>query len=182
MIDGSRLPMAGNIDLTRRTLAMARPAGVTVEAELGAVGGVEDAVYGEDEKHKLVLVDPDQAAEFVAATGVDCLAPAIGNVHGLTRQEPRLDLDLLARVRARVGVPLVMHGGTGVSDDTIRQVIRTGMAKINVGTELKVAWRRGLSGYFAGGYEPRLGMLAAKEEIRKTVAWKIGIAGAAGKA
>jgi ketose-bisphosphate aldolase len=162
---------------------MAKPKGVTVEAELGAVGGVEDAVYGEGEEMKLVLVDPDQAASYVERTGIDCLAPAIGNVHGLTKQEPRLDIDLLRRVREAVSLPLVMHGGTGISDDTIRELIRTGMSKVNVGTELKVSWRRGLEEYFAkGGFEPRFGMNAARDEIRKTVSWKIDLCGSAGKA
>lgn len=182
MIDGSRLPMPENIALTKKVIDLARPRGVTVEAELGAVGGAEDAIYGEGEEPKLVLVDPEQAAAFVAATDVDCLAPAIGNVHGLTSREPRLDFDLLARVGAVVSKPLVMHGGTGISDESVRRLVRGGMSKINVGTELKVAWRRGLARFFeGGGYEPRLGMLAAKAEIRKTVAWKIGLAGSEGK-
>jgi ketose-bisphosphate aldolase len=182
MIDGSRLPLAENIALTKKVVAMAHPRGVTVEAEIGEVGGVEDAVYEEGGERKLALADPGRAAEFVETTGVDCLAPAIGNVHGLTKREPRLDFALLARVRAAVPIPLAMHGGTGISDDGIRRLVRGGMAKINVGTELKVAWRRGLIAFFEdGGYEPRLAMLAAKAEIRKTVAWKIGLAGSEGK-
>ncbi len=183
MFDGSRHPMEENIEITSRVVNTAKAKGVTVEAELGAVGGVEDAVYGEGEETKLVLVDPDQAADYVGRTGIDCLAPAIGNVHGLTKREPRLDFDLLRRVRKAVGVPLVMHGGTGISDDTIRDLIRAGMNKINVGTELKVAWRRGLEAYFAtNGHEPRLGMEAAKNEVRKVVSRKIDLCGSAGKA
>lgn len=183
MIDGSHFPMAENISLTAKVVKAAHARGVTVEAELGAVGGVEDAVYEGEQETRLTLVDPEQAARFVDATGIDCLAPAIGNVHGLTKREPKLNFELLRLVRERVAVPLVMHGGTGISDDTVRALIRAGMNKINVGTELKVAWRRGLSEYFErGGYEPRLGMEAAKAEIRKVVAWKIDIAGSAGKA
>lgn len=183
MFDGSHHPMEENVAITSRVVEMAHAEGVTVEAELGAVGGVEDAVYGDGQESKLVLVDPKQAANYVERTGIDCLAPAIGNVHGLTKQEPKLDLELLRTVRSQVDVPLAMHGGTGISDETIREVIRLGMNKVNVGTELKVAWRRGLSGFFgADGYEPRLGMEAAKAEIRKTVSWKIDISGSAGKA
>lgn len=183
MFDGSHHPMDENIAITSRVVKMAHAKGVTVEAELGAVGGIEDAVYEEGQEAKLVLVDPEQAAGYVEQTGIDCLAPAIGNVHGLTKQEPKLDFDLLRRVREKVTVPLVMHGGTGISDDTVRELIRSGMNKVNIGTELKVAWRRGLEEYFAkGGYEPRLGMEAAKEEVRKAVSWKVDICGSAGKA
>ena len=183
MIDGSRHPIGDNIALTSRVVKMAHAKGVTVEAELGAVGGVEDAVYGEGQEHKLVLVDPEQADNYVRSTGIDCLAPAIGNVHGLTKQEPKLDLNLLRKVRSVVDVPLVMHGGTGISDNTLRELIRSGMSKINIGTELKVAWRDGLTEFFAQGkYEPRLGMEAAKASIRRAVGHKIEVVGSAGKA
>lgn len=183
MIDGSRLPLADNMALTRRVTAMAAAKGISVEAELGAVGGIEDAVYGEDEESGLVLVDPAQAAGFVAATRIDCLAPAIGNVHGLTKMEPRLDLDLLKRVRAAVDVPLALHGGSGLSDETVRTIIGIGVSKFNVGTEIKVAWKNGLIDYLGSGkYEPRLAGEAAKQSVRRTVALKIDLAGSAGKA
>lgn len=183
MLDGSRLPLEENVELTRRVAAMAHAGGVTVEAELGAVGGVEDAVFEEGEASKLVLVDPDQAADFVKNTGIDCLAPAIGNVHGITKMQPRLDLDLLRRVRAAVAVPLVLHGGSGLDDGVVREIIAIGVSKLNVGTEIKVAWRDGLVGYFATGkYEPRLANDAAKAAVRAVVAKKIDLAGSAGKA
>lgn len=183
MIDGSRLPIAENTALTKKVVAMARSFGVSVEAELGAVGGIEDAVFEKEEESKLVLVDPSQAAAFVKATGIDALAPAIGNVHGLTKQEPRLDLDLLRKVRAAVDVPLVLHGGSGLSDATVREIIEIGVAKFNVGTEIKVAWRDGLMNYFnTGKYEPRLATDAAKASVSALVAKKISLAGSAGKA
>lgn len=183
MIDGSRLPIDENTAVTRGVVAMAHAKGVTVEAELGAVGGIEDAVFGEGEESRLVLIDPDQAADFVAATGVDCLAPAIGNVHGITKQQPRLDLDLLRRVRAAVDVPLVLHGGSGLSDSIVREIIAIGVSKFNVGSEIKRAWRDGLAEYFSSGkYEPRLANDAAKAAVRSVVAHKIDLAGSAGKA
>jgi ketose-bisphosphate aldolase len=183
MIDGSHLNLEDNIALTARVVAMAHARGVTVEAELGTVGGVEDAVYGTEEAGKSALIAPEQAARFVRDTGIDCLAPAIGNVHGLTAREPRLDLALLAKVRAAVEVPLALHGGSGISDPTILALVRGGMNKINIGSELKAAWKQGLAEYFAtGGLEPRLGMQAAKHSIRKTVGRKIELCGSAGKA
>ncbi len=182
MIDGSHHPYEENVALTRKVADMAHGRGVTVEAELGAVGGIEDAVFEEDAPVKLVLIDPGQAADFVERTGIDCLAPAIGTVHGITRQEPRLDMPLLSAVRAQVSVPLVLHGGSGISEDTLRELIRKGISKVNVGSELKLAWRDGLNAFFAeGGYEPRLGVLRAKDYIRKTVGKKIALLGSSGR-
>lgn len=183
MFDGSHHPYAENLEITRKVADMAHAKGVTVEAELGAVGMADDAVYDEGGASNLVLIDPVQAAEFVAKTGIDALAPAIGNVHGMTKGDPRLDIDLLKKVRTSVEVPLVLHGGSGISDDTIRTIIKTGVSKVNVGTELKIAWRDGLTAYFATGkYEPRMAVEAAKESIRKTVLSKIGLCSSAGKA
>ena len=182
MFDGSKLPYEENVAQTTRVVKMAHARGVSVEAELGAVGGVEDAVYDEESPGKLVLIDPAQAADFVARTGIDCLAPAIGNVHGMTKQEPRLHIPLLQEVSARTAVPLALHGGSGISNETIRAVIKEGITKLNIGTELKIAWRDGLTAFFATGkYEPRLGMQAAKEAIRKIVAKKIALCGSGAK-
>ncbi|MCC8165040.1 MAG: class II fructose-bisphosphate aldolase [Planctomycetes bacterium] len=183
MIDGSRKPIEENTALTRAVVEFAHARGISVEAELGAVGGIEDAVFGEDDDIKLTLIDPDQAADFVRDTGIDALAPAIGNVHGLTKLEPKLDLRLLERVRQAVDVPLVLHGGSGLSDETVRTIIAIGVSKFNVGTEMKVAYRDGLREYFATGkYEPRLASEAAVAAVRKTVRRKIELAGSAGKA
>ncbi|MCC8109710.1 MAG: class II fructose-bisphosphate aldolase family protein [Planctomycetes bacterium] len=183
MIDGSRLTIADNTALTRAVVEFAHARGLSVEAELGAVGVIDDAVYGAEDAFKLTLVDPDQAAAFVRNTGIDALAPAIGTVHGLTKLEPRLDLRLLERVRQAVDIPLVLHGGSGLSDETVRTIIAIGVSKVNVGTEIKVAWRDGLQEYFATEkYEPRLASEAALAAVRKTVSHKIDVAGSAGKA
>lgn len=129
------------------------------------------------------MIDPDQAADFTARTGIDCLAPAIGTVHGITRAEPRLDLPRLEAVRGRVDTPLALHGGSGLGDETVRELIARGISKANIGSELKLAWRDGLSGFFAQGrYEPRLAGLAAKECVRRTVGRKIELFGSTGKA
>ncbi len=183
MIDGSRKAIEDNTALTRAVVDYAHARGISVEAELGAVGGIEDAVFGEEDDIKLTLIDPDQAAQFVRDTGIDALAPAIGNVHGLTKLEPKLDLRLLERVRRAVDIPLVLHGGSGLSDETVRTIISIGVSKFNVGTEMKVAWRDGLRDYFATEkYEPRLASEAAVAAVRKTVGRKIELAGSAGKA
>lgn len=135
MVDASSLPLAGNIDRTRAIVDMAHGCDVPVEGELGYVAGVE----GEDaEKHpgEVVYTSVDEARTYVDATGVDFLAVSIGTVHGRLRTEPRLDFDRLAAINEALGIPLVIHGGTGLSDDQFRRLIENGVAKINYYTAL----------------------------------------------
>jgi fructose-bisphosphate aldolase class II len=132
MVDGSRLPFADNVRLTRQAVETVRP--VTVEAELGAIGGDEDRA---GEHAAIPMTDPAEAAEFVASTGVDSLAVAIGNAHGIYSGEPRLDFDRLAILAERVSVPLVLHGASGIGDADIERCIRLGVRKINVNTEIR---------------------------------------------
>lgn len=135
MVDASSYPLTENIARTRAVVEMAHSCGVPVEGELGYVAGVE----GEDaEKHpgELVYTAPDEAAEYVARTQVDCLAVSIGTVHGRLRGEPQLDLQRLAELNSKLGIPLVIHGGTGLSDTQFRALIERGVAKINYYTAL----------------------------------------------
>ena len=134
MYDGSSLPLDENIADTRRVVEAARTAGVSVEAELGHVGSGRD--YQEFGAQRKGFTRPDDAARFVAETGVDFLAVAIGTAHGVYDGDPELDVDLLRELAARVAIPLVLHGGTGCSDDQFRAVIAEGIAKINVSTDL----------------------------------------------
>lgn len=135
MVDASTLPLTENIATTRAVVEMARGCGVPVEGELGYVAGVE----GEDaERHPgdVIYTAPDEAAEYVEQTGVDFLAVSIGTVHGRMRGAPQLDLERLAAIDARLGIPLVIHGGTGLSDAQFRALIERGVAKINYYTAL----------------------------------------------
>jgi ketose-bisphosphate aldolase len=135
MADGSRLPTAANSDLVRRVLADAAPAGVGVEAELGHIEGGEDVAAATAAG---ALTDPDDAAAFVASTGVDCLAVSIGNVHGTYAAPPELDWPRLERIQAAVqGTPLSLHGASGLPDDDVRRAIALGICKVNVNTELR---------------------------------------------
>jgi tagatose 1,6-diphosphate aldolase GatY/KbaY len=135
MADGSRLSTADNADLVRRVLADAAPAGVGVEAELGHVEGGEDVAAAAAAG---ALTDPDEAAAFVEATRVDCLAVSIGNVHGTYAARPALDWSRLERIRAAVdGTPLSLHGASGLPDDDVRRAIALGVCKVNVNTELR---------------------------------------------
>jgi ketose-bisphosphate aldolase len=131
MIDASALPYEENIQKTREVVAYCSPLGIPVEAELGHVGAEGDsdpAAYG--------LTDPSLAGEFVERTGIDALAVAIGNAHGVYKEKPWIRFDLLAAVRREVAVPLVLHGASGIPDEDIRRCTELGISKINIHTEL----------------------------------------------
>lgn len=130
MYDGSRLPDHENRETTRRVVEFCHAAGVDVEAELGEVGG-KNGVHDPTAR-----TSPADAAAFVADTGVDLLAVAVGSSHAMTSRDAELDEELIRSIRAAVDVPLVLHGGSGVSDDGMRGAIRAGMTKINVSTQL----------------------------------------------
>lgn len=133
MRDASSFPLDENIRLTKEVVDFFHPLGVPVEAELGHVGN--ETVYEEALSH-YQYTDPSQAAEFVERTGCDSLAVAIGNQHGVYTSEPKLNFEVLEKVRKAVDIPLVLHGASGISDEDIRMAIRMGISKINIHTEL----------------------------------------------
>lgn len=142
MIDGSALPIAENIALTRKVVEMAAAlsGAPCVEAELGRLGGKEDALevaVGED-----AHTDPEEAARFSAETGVDSLAVAIGTAHGFYQGKPKLNFERLARLRDAVPIPLVLHGSSGVPDEDVKRAISLGVCKVNFATELRAAYTR----------------------------------------
>lgn len=140
MLDSSHLPYEENVRLTQKVVEVAHAVGADVEAELGHLP------VGSCEGSESSLTDPEQAADFVARTGVDALAVSIGNVHILLEgKSEELDFNRLARIRQKVGVPLVIHGGTGFPDEAVRLAISLGVAKFNVGTVLKQAFLRGMA-------------------------------------
>ena len=143
MIDGSKLPYQENILLTRKVVEAAHAAGVVVEGELGRIGGTEDDVKVEDKD--ALFTDPDMAVEFVQHTGIDIFAPAIGTAHGFYKGAPHLDFARLEKIHAKLpNTYLALHGGTGLTDDDFRQVIQLGVTKINIGTDLKDSFTRGI--------------------------------------
>ncbi len=173
--------------VVREVVSAARPAGVFIEAQLGHLpNGAADA-DGD-------ATDPDRAAGFVESTGIDALGVAVGNVHILTEGKSRLDMDALHRIRSRVSVPLVLHGGTGVSDQDLQAAIRAGVAKINFGTRLKQAYleavRSALDAYrHPMSPHPFLGMggeqdimTAGRNAVREHAAELMRICGSAGRA
>lgn len=130
MLDGSLLPYEENVELTKKVRAEADKYGATVEAELGVVGGNE----GDSAKHEIMCTDPDTALDFCERTGVDCLAVAIGNAHGNYPVLPELRFDVLEAINDKVDIPLVLHGGTGITAEMFRKAISLGIRKINIAT------------------------------------------------
>lgn len=135
MIDGSQLPFADNVALTAEAVKIAHDAGVAIEAEIGHVPFGDGPVE---------LSTAAEAAEFVERTGVDALAISIGTAHGFYKQEPKLDISRAAEIGWAVPIPLVLHGGTGVPDEQLRQAIGCGVAKINIATEIQSMFLRGV--------------------------------------
>lgn len=130
MLDASKLPFDENIAMTRKVVELAAKYGASVESELGRVGGSEDG----SENIKILYTDPDEAAEFCSKTGVDALAVAIGNAHGNYRGEPKLAFDVLREIKEKTELPLVLHGGSGISDEDFQKAIRLGVRKVNIAT------------------------------------------------
>jgi ketose-bisphosphate aldolase len=142
MVDGSSLPFEENLALTREVVNLAAPRGVWVEGELGAIPGDEDRSV---QAFASELTDPALAGEFAERTGVAALAVAVGNVHGIASTPRPLDLDRLAQIQARVPVPLVLHGASGLPSRELLAAIATGVAKVNINTELRQAFLTSLT-------------------------------------
>lgn len=138
MIDASSLPFEKNVSVTRQVTEYAHQYRVDVEAELGVVGSGEDSAEGEIRGER--LTEPGEAKLFVERTGVDALAVAVGTAHGLYRCEPKLDFDRLRCIHRQAKVPLVLHGGSGLPEDSVRKAIELGITKVNIATELNVAF------------------------------------------
>jgi fructose-bisphosphate aldolase, class II len=164
MYDASRRPYAANLAATRAAARRCRDWGLWLESELGEVGGKNGA------HAPGARTDPAQAADYVAATGVDALAVAIGSEHAMTTRSASLDHDLLARLAAAVPVPLVLHGSSGVPDGELAAGVRGGLAKINIGTALNVAYLAAFRDGLPAGPDPRPVLAAARENIAATVA------------
>ena len=183
MFDGSHHPFEENIALTRKVVEACHPLDVHVEGELGRIGGVEDDLSVDEREAS--LVHPDEAERFVRETGVDAFAPAIGSAHGHYRGKPNLAFDRLREVRGRTGVPLVLHGGTGIPDEDIRRAIGLGVSKINVNTENQSAFTDAIRAIFDRDkevYDPRKYLGPGREAIKEAVRAKIRLFGSAGRA
>ncbi|MGF1695444.1 tagatose-bisphosphate aldolase subunit GatY [Vibrio lamellibrachiae] len=182
MIDGSHESFLNNISITKHAVELCHRYGCSVEAELGQLVGQEDDLIIEsvDEPY----TDPMQAAEFVAKTGIDSLAVAIGTAHGLYKEEPKLDFERLAAIAKVVSIPLVLHGASGISADDVSRCVSMGITKVNVATELKIAYANTLKEVFANDpsvNDPRIYNVEAKKAMASVIRQKIDICGSAGR-
>ena len=167
MMDGSHCDtFEENVRITRAAVEMAKDKGITVEGELGAVGRV-DGLSPEGD-NKMLLTDPGQAVEFVERTGIDALAVSIGNGHGMYPQRPVLDFERLEAIRKITGIPLVLHGGSGIPADQLHKAIDLGISKVNVATELAHAYLAALDNRESGMWYAKA-LIQAKSAVSKVV-------------
>lgn len=185
MFDGSSYSIEENVEKTKELVRICAENGMSLEAEVGAIGGEEDGVVGMGE-----CADPEECAS-IAALGVDMLAAGIGNIHGKYPENwPGLRFDVLENVKAKTGtLPLVLHGGTGIPEDMIKKAISLGVAKINVNTECQIAFAEGVRGYIEAGkdlegkgFDPRKLLKPGCEAIVEKVCEKIKLFGSDNKA
>jgi len=183
MIDASSKPFEENLSLSTEVVEMARPKDVTVEAELGAIVGVEDDIHvKEQDAH---LADSEQAIKFCAEIKPDCFAPAIGTAHGVYKGEPKIAYDLLKEIAAKTAVPIALHGGTGLADEVFKKCISLGCTKVNISTQLKYAFIDGFVAYHNANnteYNPLKVIDAQLRQLQAGIGEKIKLFGSAGKA
>jgi fructose-bisphosphate aldolase class II len=183
MFDGSRLPIEENIAATREVVKAAHAVGISVEGEIGIIGGA--AEIESSGVHSEALSDPDQCGYFAKATGLDCLAVSIGTAHGLYKAKPKLDFDRLKAIVTRTTVPVVLHGGTGVPEEDIRTAIRYGVAKVNFSTVVRQACIQQLRRTLVESPE-ELDLMAvmgkSKEAMKETVKQMMGMCGSVNRA
>lgn len=180
MIDASHHPFEENVAITAKVVELAHIHGVSVEAELGTVGGQEDDVVGD-----IIYADPQECVELVKRTNIDALAPALGSVHGPYKGEPNLGFKEMEEISNLTGMPLVLHGGTGIPLKDIQKAISLGTAKINVNTENQIASAKAVRETLAANpdmYDPRKYLGPAREAIKETVKQKMKEFGSVGKA
>ena len=183
MFDGSSLSFEENITKTKEAVSIAHPKGAGVEGELGAIVGVEDDIHVKEQD--LHLANPEQSEQFVKETGIDVFAPAIGTAHGIYKGEPKIAFDLLSEIAKRTGIPIAIHGGTGLSKEVFHRCISLGGVKVNISTQIKHVYRDSYVKYFADNpddYEPGKIIKYVHEQLRETVKDFIRMFGSDGKA
>ncbi|MEO2075192.1 MAG: class II fructose-bisphosphate aldolase [Bacillus sp. (in: firmicutes)] len=181
MIDASHHPFEENVETTKKVVDYAHSKGVSVEAELGTVGGQEDDVVAEG----VIYANPEECVELVKRTGIDCLAPALGSVHGPYKGEPNLGFAEMEEIGKATGLPLVLHGGTGIPTKDIQRSVSLGTAKINVNTENQIASARVVRETLAAKpneYDPRKYLGPARDAIKETVIGKMREFGSSNRA
>lgn len=181
MIDGSRETFEKNIAITKKVVEKAHEAEVTVEAELGKVGGKEDDLIVEEDTG----TDPGRAEQFTKETGADSLAVAIGTAHGFYKGTPVLDKERLSQIRALVDIPLVLHGASGLSDNEVMECVRRGICKVNFATELRAAYTDAVKKLLEDKpdtFDPKKMGSAGMDAVTELVKKRMAVCGCHGKA
>jgi fructose-bisphosphate aldolase class II len=182
LFDASKLTYEDNLAQTKEVVALAHRHGVAVEGELEAVKGVEDGVGDE---YGGAVVALDKAVAFIRQTGIDSFAPAIGTAHGLYKGSPKINFERVSEIVAAEPIPLVVHGGTGLSDDTFRELIRRGAPKVNISTQLKITMADAFREYLSAKpteYDPLKLLGAVEKKVAEQVAHFMRVFGSEGKA
>lgn len=167
MIDASHYPLLKNIEITKKVVEYAHDKNVTVEAEIGQIGGTEDGMEGKNYNAKL-----EDVIALVNSTHIDSVAPALGSVHGLYKGKPNLDFITMKKISDNVSIPLVLHGGTGIPDNLIQEAIKNGINKININTELQIAWANEVRKFLKENetvYDPRKVISSGEKAVKNVV-------------
>lgn len=183
MIDGSKLPLEENIALTQKVIEAVRPLGISVEAELGKIGGTEDDITVSEKE--ALFTDPAEAERFVGETKIDALAIAIGTAHGQYKGVPKLDFERLTEIRQLIDAPIVLHGSSGVPDEAIQKAISLGVCKVNIDTNIREAFSAAARKAILDNtqeIDPRKILGPAREATVEIIREKIRIFGSKGKA
>lgn len=183
MFDGSHFPLEKNIAFTKKVVEAAHAVGVSVEAELGRIGGQEDDLIVDEAEAGYAI--PSECEQLVKETDVDCFAPALGSVHGPYKGEPNLGFDRMEEINGLVEVPLVLHGGTGIPTKDVQRAISLGHAKINVNTESQISSAKAVRQVLEEKpdlYDPRKYLGPARDAIKETVIGKMREFGSSNKA
>lgn len=183
MIDGSKYGLEENIAITKKVIEVAHAVGVSVEAELGKIGGTEDDIVVDE--REATFTDPKEAKIFVDETNVDYLAVAVGTAHGVYKGEPELDFDRIKTIKEMVNIPLVLHGSSGVPDESIKRAVSLGINKINIDTDLRIAFATAIKDFLADNpdnIDPRKILGPAKKAMKEVIKKKMELFGSVGRA
>lgn len=179
MIDASKYDLETNIKMTQEVVEFAKEYNVTVEAEIGHIGGTEDGISSE-----LAYAKVEDAVKLYQETNIDSIAPALGSVHGIYKGEPKLDFDKMLEIANLTQIPLVLHGGSGIDDEKIKKAISSGICKLNINTELQMEWASAIRKFVNENneYDPRKIIKSGESAIKNAIKNKIELLGSSNKA
>lgn len=183
MVDGSKHPIEENIAITKLVVDIAHSVDVSVEGELGKIGGVEDHVVVDE--REATFTDPDEAVRFVKETGVDSLAIAVGTAHGVYKGEPKLDFDRIKIIKEKTNMPLVLHGSSGVPYESLEKAVSLGINKINIDTDIRAAFAQAVKDFLKenpDNIDPRKILGPARMSMKEVVMEKMKVFGSVGRA